>query len=66
MGSAIILEIWRNQNTNQKLFQFFYYDNEAFVPLQMENCPNHLCELSYLTERMDQLIPTNYDKECEV
>lgn len=67
MGSAIILEIWRQKQTDKKFFQFYFYDEETFVPLKMESCASSFCEVSKLTNRMEELIPhpEEYERECK-
>jgi len=67
MGSAIILELWKNKN-NEHVFQILYYDNldNSLKTLQLPSCQSSLCDVQKLFDRMEILTPKDYFTECAI
>jgi len=64
MGTAVILELWKNQK-NDYFFQILTHKpNESFKILQMPRCTSHMCQISNFLDQSQKLIPQNYIQEC--
>jgi len=64
MGSALILEIYRDPSSAKNYFQFLFVEHGVVSMLKMPQCPEGLCELDKFLSRAKELTPIDYDIEC--
>lgn len=65
MGSAIILEIYRDPATSQNYFQMLFSEHGELKLLKMPECNSGLCELDKFVTRAKSLVPADYEAECD-
>jgi len=67
MGSAVIMELWKNTAKKDYFFQLFFYDpKHAMKQLKMPACSTQMCQINHFLDRTKKLIPENYSKECTI
>ena len=64
MGSAMILEIYRDPTTSENYFQMLFVEHGRMNLLKMPECDAGLCPLDKFIARGKSLVPTDYEAEC--
>jgi hypothetical protein len=64
MGSAVILEVFRDPSNSKKYFQLLYHEYGKSQVVTMPPCESGLCELDKFFARAKELTPIDYDAEC--
>lgn len=66
MGSALVIEIWKNSKTSKRSYKAIFWDSQKAIPINPSPNENGLSDIKIIMNQIKDKVPTDYTNECGI